>query len=94
MMPRRMHYILDARGEPVEEPDFMKWALWMNEHDPLVARVRIGQAEVSTVFLGLNHGFMDREGLPILWETMVFGGPLDEAMAEAPESFKPRQRAF
>jgi len=32
--------------------------------------------EISTVFLGIDHGF--REGPPIVFETMVFGGPLDE----------------
>jgi len=32
-------------------------------------------AEVSTVFLGLDHAFGD--GPPVLFETMVFGGPLD-----------------
>jgi hypothetical protein len=32
--------------------------------------------EVSTVFLGLDHD-LSGNGPPILWETMVFGGPLD-----------------
>lgn len=31
---------------------------------------------VSTVFLGLNHNLHDTE--PVLFETMVFGGPLDQ----------------
>lgn len=35
----------------------------------------IGEAKVSTVFLGFDHGW---EGEPVLWETMVFGGPLDQ----------------
>lgn len=30
---------------------------------------------VSTVFLVLDNGFMEQE--PVLWETMVFGGPMD-----------------
>jgi hypothetical protein len=30
--------------------------------------------DVSTVFLVFDHGF---EGPPVLWETMVFGGPDD-----------------
>ena len=33
-------------------------------------------AWVSTVFLGMDHSF-GREGGPVLFETMVFGGPLD-----------------
>jgi hypothetical protein len=31
--------------------------------------------EVSTVFLSLNHSFAN--GPPLVFETMVFGGPLD-----------------
>jgi hypothetical protein len=37
-------------------------------------------AEVSTVFLGLDYSFEHHGRGPILWETMVFGGPLDEEM--------------
>src|SRR5947207_774053 len=33
--------------------------------------------DVSTVFLGIDHGWGRRE-LPVLFETMVFGGKLDE----------------
>lgn len=33
---------------------------------------------VSTVFLGLDHQYGD--GPPLLFETMVFGGPLDHEM--------------
>ena len=36
----------------------------------------IGQVRVSTVFLGLNHAFGD--GPPLWFETMVFGGELDQ----------------
>jgi len=32
--------------------------------------------QVSTIFLVLDHGWHEG-GPPILWETMVFGGPLD-----------------
>jgi hypothetical protein len=34
-----------------------------------------GRVTVSTVFLALDHSFGD--GPPVLWETMVFGGPAD-----------------
>lgn len=34
------------------------------------------EVRVSTVFLGLNHGYGDEP--PVLWETMIFGGALDE----------------
>lgn len=34
-----------------------------------------GDVKVSTVWLGLDHGFA---GKPLIFETMVFGGPLAE----------------
>jgi hypothetical protein len=37
---------------------------------------RLGR--VSTVWLGLDHGF--GSGPPVIFETMVFGGPLDQEM--------------
>jgi len=36
----------------------------------------LGQVKVSTVFLGVDY--CCDEGEPMLFETMVFGGPLDE----------------
>lgn len=38
-------------------------------------RFSIG-VDISTVFLGFDHGF--GQGLPILFETMIFGGPYDQ----------------
>jgi hypothetical protein len=35
--------------------------------------------EVSTVFLGMDHRFSGK-GPPVLFETLVFGGPLDGLM--------------
>lgn len=37
----------------------------------------MGVSVVSTVFLGCDHNWSG-EGPPVLFETMVFGGPLDE----------------
>ena len=37
-----------------------------------------GDVEVSTVFLGLNHRY--GEGPPLVFETLVFGGPYDGHM--------------
>lgn len=72
-------YILNSHGKPVPEPDLMKWAIWFEKADRTVALTRIGAARVSTVFLGLDHRFMNK-GDPIFWETMVFGGPLEGEM--------------
>jgi len=76
-------YILDANGEPVLEPDLMKWATWFEasqttgdlEHSlRRVAVSQIGEWQISTVFLALDHNFgMGPNTPPVLWETMVFG---------------------
>lgn len=67
-------WILDESGEPVEEPDLMTWAAWIESADS-ARRVALETVcpgvEVSTVFLGLDHNFQER-GAPVLWETMVF----------------------
>lgn len=73
------HYILSASGDPVPESDVMTWAIWFSEHsnDRQIARTELPNGSVvSTVFLGLDHSFGGRE--PQLYETMIFGGPLDE----------------
>ena len=45
-----------------------------------VAHTRVGDLGwVSTIFLRLDHSFTE-EGPPILFETLVFGGPLDGDM--------------
>ena len=74
------YYILDGDGNPVVEPDVIKWAKCFNEDDRVVIKTKVGEREVSTVFLGLDHqyGF----GPPLLYETMVFGVPEDEEIQE------------
>lgn len=79
-------YILDGHT-PVQEPDLMKWSGWYEKANRRVrqstATVKldgknVGEVRVSTVFLGLDHSFGDGE--PMLFETLVFGGPLDGEM--------------
>lgn len=73
----KCHYILNENGNPVAEPDLLKWAKWCEKTlDNRVARDEIGDSLISTVFLSLDHNW--GSGPPILWETMVFGGELDE----------------
>lgn len=67
------NYILDDDGNPKVEPDLLKWAQWYETHDRHVAHDTIGDAEVSTVFLGIDHNFIESDP-PVLWETMIFGG--------------------
>jgi hypothetical protein len=69
-----MKYILD--GHKVKEVDLMTWAKWFEQADRCVAKDTINGVYISTVFLGLDHSF--GSGPPLLFETMVFGGPLDQ----------------
>lgn len=78
------NYILDGHT-PIEEPDILKWAKWFETADRHVkydtADVKldgkkIGQIKISTVFIGIDHSWGD--GPPLLFETMVFGGELDQ----------------
>ena len=43
-----------------------------------VGLTEIGDIRVSTVFLGIDHNFCG--GAPLLFETMIFGGPHDQEM--------------
>lgn len=69
------NYILDGHT-PVPCPDIVKWGLWYETADRHVARDIVNDVTVSTVFLGIDHSFGRDE--PVLFETMIFGGPHDE----------------
>jgi hypothetical protein len=80
-------YVLDSAGNPIPEPDLLTWARWFEESGELrrVACTNLDvNGTVSTVFLGIDHSwcFLSDPLLytPVLWETMVFGGPMDEEM--------------
>ncbi len=64
-------YILKNK-KPVLCEDLLAWAKWFEEQKRKVADTKIGKVEVSTVFLGIDHGFFSNR--IILFETMVFGG--------------------
>ena len=69
-------YILDGK-RAVECDDLMTWAKWYENHENRrVADETIDGVRVSTVFLSLDHSFGG--GPPMLFETMVFGGPRDQ----------------
>lgn len=68
-------YILDANGNIKEEPDIERWGKWFEVGERVIDKTTVGDAEVSTVFLGLDHSF--NGGVPILFETMIFGGKHD-----------------
>lgn len=73
-----LYYILDSAGEPIAT-DVETWACWFETANRRVAETRIKGVRISTVFLGLDHQFR-LSGRPILWESLIFGGPLDGEM--------------
>lgn len=62
----------------------MEWARWLETHhdERVVEKTALlhpkhGSVLISTVFLGLDHNFT-QEGPPLIFETMIFGGKLDQ----------------
>ena len=70
------HYILDGH-KPVK-CDLMTWGRWFEKADKarIVKQEKTGDVEVSTVFIGIDHQW--GKGPPLLFETMIFGGPHDQ----------------
>jgi hypothetical protein len=82
-----MYWILTDAGDPEPTEDAIAWGLWFEratkDRSRIVAQDRderpgAPDVLVSTVFLGLDHAFT--AGPPVLWETLVMGGPLDGEM--------------
>jgi hypothetical protein len=73
------YYILDEQGNPVPEPDSARWSNWFeNSHNRILKRDYLpDDILVCTVFLGIDHNLCGR-GPPVLWETMILGGPHDQ----------------
>ena len=74
-------YVLDDDWNPIRCNDVVAWGQWMqNAERHLANDIQEGphgvRVQISTVFLGIDHAF--GSGPPILWETMIFGGLLDE----------------
>ncbi len=69
------YYVLDGHN-PKEVDDILGWAASFEDtKSRVVDQTKIGESEISTVFLGLNHRY--GEGEPLLFETMIFGGKED-----------------
>lgn len=71
-------YILNDKREPIRCDDLIEWGRWFEQNKAGARRVdftKVGDSEVSTVFLGMDHSF--GAGQPVLWETMIFGGAHD-----------------
>lgn len=72
-------YILSDDHVPVKVSDLTLWAKWRaaaGEEGVRVGFDCVGTADISTVFLGVDHRFFG-DGPPLLFETMIFNGPGD-----------------
>lgn len=66
-----MYAILKDK-EVVPVDDIMEWAhMFADNKARIVEKTKIGEVEVSTVFLGIDHNFT--QGSPLWFETMTFG---------------------
>jgi hypothetical protein len=68
----------DVDGNPLE---MLEWAEMFEKRPEngdwwQIGRTQIGDVSVSTVWMGLDHNWGD--GPPLIFETMVFGGPLSD----------------
>ena len=70
-------YVLDADNHVLEVFDMVTWDRFMEDERRQIGYTQITSAcDVSTVFLGIDHRIYGK-GPPVLFETMIFGGPLD-----------------
>ena len=74
-----MHYLLDENKQPYKVSLEESYKIYEDANMKLVQQDRFEDDDVfvSTVFLGLDHGWGDRNApnyKPILFETMIFGG--------------------
>lgn len=67
------HHYYNRQCEPITQEEWIN-SFRLDRHVGLTDLGTLGR--VSTVFLGLNHAY--RPGPPVLFETMIFGGPMDE----------------
>jgi hypothetical protein len=63
----------DRDGNPME---LEEWSLAFGFGNAL-DKTSVGDVTVSTIWLGIDHGF-GRTERPLIFETMVFGGGLDD----------------
>lgn len=73
-----VYYIRNPDGTIVETLDVLAWAKYFEREDRIIKSHWFGDIHVSTVFLGLDHGFSLSDDPPLLFETMIFRGQLDE----------------
>jgi hypothetical protein len=74
-------YVLNEDGSPVPEPDVVQWSEWHTTHVTTLAWDEIGDALVSTIFLGIDmRPRFTSDGAPVLWESVIIGGKHEGTM--------------
>jgi hypothetical protein len=71
-----MRYYILGNQVVVPASGAMEFGKWVETADRIVSKTQVADIEVSTVFIGIDHQFYN--GPPLLFETMVFGGDLDQ----------------
>lgn len=67
------YWIMEEDGS-IKPATLIEWAQWFEHSKRRVAFDEVDGYEISTVFLGIDHGF-GRTAEPLLFETMIFGPP-------------------
>jgi hypothetical protein len=71
-------YTLDENNKPIAATSIIEAIAWLdkNPERKAVKQEHIDDVFISTVFLGLDHAW--HSDVPVLWETMIFGGEHDQ----------------
>lgn len=72
MLPEGLWF--DRQGRAIDVTEMVR--LSQDAAYRVVARDWVGRVEVATVWLGFDHSFRSAE--PVLFETVVFGGRMDQ----------------
>jgi len=90
-MPLR-HSYYDMDCNPISMWDWHNISLSENKH---IGLDQIGPYEVSTVWLGINHAYLD--GSPIIFETMIFANielQEDDELISYQERYSTKEQAI
>lgn len=66
----------DKQGNPLTDDEYFALLKREGWEYKRVAKTKIGDITISTVWLGLDHRYGD--GDPVIFETMQFGGDADQ----------------
>jgi hypothetical protein len=76
-MSNPLKYMLRGR-EVITTESLDEWQEFMSVRNRIITQNQVGTASVSTTFLGLDFG--QDPAKPLVFETMVFGGPMQGAV--------------